>query len=190
MLKRLLPALMGALLVVTAGAVASENKPLTDDQAKRFVDTLPALDRLGEELREEGKTDKLEIATQPKSGEEFTPYSNAVAALKTEHPADYAKLGAAVKPHGFSADEWGHVGDRVIIAYLALEMEKQDPRSAAMMEGMDASMLDMVPPEMRDQLAATFAMMETVKNAPADDKAVVAKIKPQLDEYMGNAKKQ
>lgn len=186
MFQRIMPALMGALLIVSAAA-ASDVKPLTDDQTQRFIDTLPALDKLGEELRSDGKTDKLEIATEPKAGEDFKPYSNAVAALKAGYPGDYAKLGAAVKPHGFSADEWGHVGDRVIIAYLALEMEAQDPRSMAMMEGMDASMLQMVPPEMRAQLEATFALMETVKNAPAEDKAVVKKFKPQLDDYMAKS---
>lgn len=183
MILRMSMSALGALLLIVTGAIASDDKPLTEDQVKRFVATLPALDALGDELEAEGKTEDLVIETQPKAGAPFRPYSDAVAALKEKHPADHTRLTQAVKPHGFSAEEWGRVGDRVMIAWLALEMEEEDPRSMAMMEGMDKSMLDMAPPEMKAQLEATFAMLDTVKNAPEADKKAVAPFKDQIDEY-------
>ncbi len=173
-----------AVTFVAAGASLAGDAPLTEDQAKRFVKTLPALEALRKDMDAEGKSDHMTVATQPKAGEDFKPYSNAVATLKKDFPADHARLAKAVKPHGFSAKEWGDVGDRVMIAHLANKMQEEDPRTMEMMENMDRSMIDMMPPEMRERLAATFAMMETVKNAPAEDREVVAKVGDELDEYM------
>ncbi len=175
-------AFFGALIFWSAAFAG--DAPLTEDQAQRFVKTLPALEALKKEMDEEGKSEHMQVATRPKAGEEFKPYSNAVAALKKDFPADHARLAKAVKPYGFSAVEWGAIGDRVIIAHLANKMQEEDPRAMAMMENMDPSMIEMMPPEMRDQLEGTFAMMETVKNAPAEDRAVVAKVGNDLDAYM------
>lgn len=184
MFKTIIAAL--AFTFFAAGAAVAGDAPLTEDQAKRFVKTLPALEALKNEMDEEGKSEHMNVATRPKAGEPFKPYSNAVAALKKDFPADHARLAKAVKPFGFTAAEWGNVGDRVMIAHMANKMQNEDPRTMAMMENMDPSMIDMMPPEMRDQLASTFAMMETVKNAPAEDREVVAKVGDELDAYMEN----
>lgn len=183
MIFRIFMSALGALLLAATGALAGEGAPLTQDQVKRFVATLPALDALGEEFAAEGKSEELSIESRPKAGEPFRPYSGAVAALKERYPADHARLASAVRPHGFSTEEWGRVGDRVMIAWLALKMEEEDPRSMQMMEGMDQSMLSMVPPEMKAQLEATFAMMDTVRNAPEADKQAVAPFKDEIDRY-------
>ncbi len=158
--------------------------PLTEDQARRFVASLDAVDALGDRLEAEGKIENLRIDSRPKAGEAFRPYSAAVSALKEKHPSDHAKLSKALKAHGFSAADWGVVGDRVMAAYLAVTMEENDPRTLEMMDGMDASMMEMMPPEMRDQMEGVFAMMETVKNAPEADKRTVEAVKAELDAYM------
>ncbi len=173
-----------AVFLFTFGAASAGDAPLTEDQAKRFVKTLPALDELKKEMDDEGKSEHMRIATQPKAGEPFKPYSNAVAALKKDFPADHARLANAVRPYGFSAKQWGDIGDRLIIAHLANKMQKEDPRTMTMMENMDRSMIDMMPPEMQARLANTFAMMETVKNAPAEDREVAEKVSDELDAYM------
>lgn len=167
-----------------AATAFAGDKPLTEDEAKRFVASLYSVETLGEDLEAQGKIENLNVDAKPKAGEAFKPYSNAVTALSKKYPADHAKLAKAVKAHGFSADDWGVVGDRVMIAYMAVKMEEDDPQAMAMMEGMDASMLEMMPPEMRTQMEGAFAMMETVKNAPASDKAAIAAVKADLDAYM------
>ena len=173
-----------AFFFVNSAAALAGDAPLTEDQAQRFVKTLPALEELKKQMEDEGTSEKIQIATQPKAGEEFKPYSKAVATLKKDFPADHARLAKAVKPFGFSAKQWGDIGDRVIIAHLANKLQEDDPRTMQMMEGLDQSMIDMMPPEMRDRLAGTFAMMETVKNAPAEDRKVVKTVGDELDEYM------
>lgn len=181
MLRRLISII--SLLFFASAAFAGDT-PLTEDQAKRFVASLAAVDSLGDELQAQGKIENLNVDAKPKAGEAFKPYSNAVTALSKTYPADHAKLVKAVKAHGFSANDWGLVGDRVMIAYMAVKMEEDDPQAMAMMEGMDASMLEMMPPEMRTQMEGAFAMMETVKNAPEADKQAIASVKPKLDAYM------
>ncbi len=174
----------GAFVLLIAGASAEEQKPLTENQAKRFVASLESVDSMRDRLEAEGKIDNIEIATKPKPAEAFRPYSKAVTALKDKYPADHARLAKIVKTHGFSAKDWGDAGDRVMIAYMALKMQDEDPRTMQMMGSMDKSMLDMVPPEMRAQLESTFAMMEAVKNVPEADKIAVASVKGDLDAYM------
>ena len=176
-----------AFVFFIAGAigVAAEDKtdasPLTLDQAERFVATLPAVNALGASFEEEGKIEQLKIQNTPVPEKKFAPYSNAVSVMAEKYPDDLDRLNSVIAGQDFNATEWSHVGDRVMIAYLALKMEENDPDTMAMMEGFDESMLEMMPPEMHDQLAHTFVMMETVKNAPEADKLVVADIKDDLD---------
>lgn len=171
-------------LIIAFGAAAAGDAPLTEDQAKRFVNTLPALEALREKMETEGKAQSLEIASKPRSGEPFKPYTHAVAALKQRYPVDHARLTGAVKQQGFTAAQWAQTGDQVMIAYLALRMQEDDPRTIEMMEGMDASMMSMMPPEMRSRLEGAFALMEVVKNAPESDKKAVASVKNDLDAYL------
>ena len=187
MIHRILFAVAGLVLLFTTGAAAES--PLTTDQAKRFIATLAPLDALGDELEAQGKVEAMQVDTAPKAGEAFAPYTKAVAALKDKFPGDYAKLAKVAKAQNFSAEEWGAVGDRVMIAYMALKMREQDPKTTAMMQGMDKSMLDMVPPDMRAQLEQTFAMMETVKNAPEADIAAITPLKADLETYMNKQSK-
>ena len=169
--------------VCVTGAFAGD-APLSVDAAKRFVASLESVKSLGEAREAEGKTKQLQFEMMPKAGEAFRPYSNSVAALKTQYPADYAKLRAAVKPHGFGAEEWGGVGDRVMVAYLARKMEKENPGAMAEMQSIDPSMLEMMPPEMKQQMLQAQAMMEAISAASPQDKKVVAQVEDDLEAYM------
>lgn len=180
---RTIAAAASAAIIMTVGALAAD-APLTADTAKRFVASLEAVEQLGAELEAEGKTEQLQFDQQPKAGEAFKPYSKAMLALKEKYPGDYAKLRSAVKPHGFTVEDWGYAGDRVMVAYLALKMEEENPQALQQMQAMDKSMLDMLPPDMKAQFAQAMVMMETVQNAPAGDKEAVAAVKDDLDAYM------
>lgn len=175
--------LAGSFFLFASGAAAAD-APLTVDSAKRFVASLDSVKTLGEEFEAEGKTDTLEVDAIPKAGEPFQPYSKSVAALKKQYPQDYSKLNAAVHKHGFAAEEWGAVGDRVMVAYLARKMEKENPQAMAQMHAMDPSMLDMMPPEMKAQMMQAQAMMQTVAAASPEDKKIVAEVEADLDAYM------
>lgn len=171
------------LLLFTSTSFASAENPLTDEQVSRFVASLDGFSEFRDAMKDDEKIKNMEIDTRPKAGEKFQPYTRAVSELKEKYPNEHQKLSNIVKPHGFSATQWGNVADRVIIAYLAIKLSEEDPDTMAMLDGMDKSMLEMMPPEMRSQVEASFAMMETVKNAPEADKVVVRKKKAELDNY-------
>ncbi|MEX0645797.1 MAG: hypothetical protein WD076_10830, partial [Parvularculaceae bacterium] len=126
-------ALVGVLVAFAGAALADDPPPLTEADVTSFISTLDAANAFGDELDAAGKTDALEVAMQPTAGDAFKPYSNAVAAMKTKYPGDYAQLGAIVSPHGFSADDWAATGDRVITAYFAVKMDRENPGAAAQM---------------------------------------------------------
>lgn len=173
----------GSFFLFVSGAVAAD-APLSVDAAKRFVASLESVKTFGEELEAKGEAEQLLFDAKPKAGEAFKPYSKSVAGLKAKYPAEYSKLQSAVKPHGFGAEEWGAVGDRVIIAYLARKMDKENPDAMAQMQAMDPSMLDMMPPEIKTQIEQARAMMETVAAAPPADKKIVAEVEDDLDAFM------
>ena len=173
----------GSFFLIISNALAAD-APLTVDAAKRFVASLDAVKALGEQLEASGKTEQMQFDVQPKPGEEFRPYSKSVMAMKAKYPSDYAQLQKAVKSHGFGAEAWGVTGDRVMLAYMARKMEKENPGAMAQMHSMDASMLEMMPPEMKQQLAQAQAMMQTIAAAPPADKKVVAEVEAELDAFM------
>ncbi|GJL91103.1 hypothetical protein [Hyphococcus sp.] len=176
--------MIAATVMVFTNIALAADAPLTVDTAKRFVSSLESVESLGEEFVTNGKADKLMIDVQPKANEKFKPYSNAVFALKEKYPSDYSRLNSAVKPHGFSAEEWGAAGDRVMIAYMALKMEKENPQAMTQMQAMDPSMMAMLPPDMKQQFEQAQIMMETISSASDEDKKIVAEVADDLDDYM------
>ena len=182
-MKKLMMAI-GAAMLFAAGPAFAGEAALTADTAKRFVASLPSVESLGKKLEAEGRTDEMRVDTQPKPGEEFKPFSNAVKALKMKHPSDYGQLSSAVKPHGFNPEDWGLAGDQVMIAYLALMMEKENPGVMAQMEAIVPEMLKMMPPEMKAQMEQAKMMMATVAAASPEDKKAVSEVEDELDAYM------
>ena len=173
------------LIILFSGlsiASAADNA-LTEDQARRFIASLEDVDKLAKALEEAGDP-ALEINTQPKAGEEFSPYGRMIPVIKEKHQSVHKRLAAAVKPHGFSTDEWGETGDRLFIAYMAVKMDEENPGALAQMKAMDKSMLEMLPAAQRAQFESAMAMAETVEKAPAADKEVAKSVQKEMDAYV------
>ena len=162
---KMLTGLVAALFI--AGAAHAEN--LTEKDAGRFIATLDEVMALGKELEKK----ELDVKPQPVLGERFQPYKNAVAALKAEQPANYKKLDGIVSKQGFSPEAWGETGDKVMIAYIAAKLDQESPGAMKEMENMDPAMLDMMPPQMQGQMKMVMAMVQTVKDTPAEDKKAI-----------------
>lgn len=182
-MTRKLTAFLGALFVMFSPALAQTATPLTADEATRFVASLEETHAFGDALEKSGRADTLDIGA-PRPGEGFKPYSSAVKALKEQQPADHARLAAIVKPHGFTAESWGAVGDKVVIAYLAEKMERENPDAMKEMQAMDPAMLEQVPPEMKAQILGAMALVEAANNAPENDRETVRPLMDELDAVM------
>lgn len=184
-MTRMTAAVMSAVIALLAfgAAQAGETNALTSDEARRFVATLEDVQALGDRLEANGEAEALNIRTQPKAGEAFRPYSTAVAALKADYPAEHARLSAIVGQHGFSAQEWGAVGDQVMIAYLAEKMEQENPGALQQMAQMDSSMKEIMPAHMKEQMAAALALAQAAKDAPAENRAAIKPVMADLDAF-------
>ncbi|GAB4530290.1 MAG: hypothetical protein Kow00133_19020 [Amphiplicatus sp.] len=177
MSKIIAAALAGLVFMLAAAPFAAEpgadRAPLKGETVERFIATMPEVEAFGDALEASGRLEALKLETQPRLGEPFAPFSNTVEALAANHPDEHARLDAIVRPHGFTAASWGETGDRVVVAYLAEKMAQEDPEAMAQMTAMDRSMFDQLPPEMKAQIEAAFAMMETVRDADPADRAAV-----------------
>ena len=184
-MARFIVAALGAVLFAFSAA-AEEAKPLKTEEAKRFIETLEPTQALAEEIQAEGNAEALALEMRPKADEPFTPYTNAVTALKEHHPAVHGRLESIVSAHGFTTQSWASVGDKVMVAYLAERMEQENPQDFAHLEAMDPAMLEMMPDSVKEQMAAAFAMMNTVKNAPEADREAIQPVMDDLDAFMDN----
>src|SRR5690606_14835829 len=100
----------------------------------------------------------------PQSGEPLQPYTRSLEYLRDEQGEAYEAMGDIVEEHGFeSLEQWAGIGDRVMVAWLALQMEGNE------VGAITPEMLDQVPPQMRPQIERMLAMMEAVSNAPPED---------------------
>jgi hypothetical protein len=150
-----------------------------------YIDSLGPVRQLGEKLQAEGKQSFLEREITPRNGELFDPHTRGVKALQRESTADYSELGRIVRQYGFtSAESWALTGDRVVLAYGAIKAEAESPeilQLAQQMQGMDPQMLQLMPPEMRQQMEQAVSIARTLAQVPAADKQSVRPYTAQLD---------
>jgi hypothetical protein len=76
-----------------------------------------------------------------------------------------SEITSVAKRNGFgSLDEFATVGDDIMMAFIALQMEGQD--MAAMANQMPAEQLAMMPPNVRAQIETALRMAEVAKSVP------------------------
>jgi len=158
---------------------------LSQTSIEAYIQSLGPVRKLGEKLQAEGKQSFLEREITPRNGELFDPHTRGVKALQRESGKDYAELSRLVRQHGFtSAESWALTGDRVVLAYGAVKAEAESPeilRLAQQMQGMDPQMLQLVPPEMRQQMEQAVSIARSLALVPAEDKVSVRPYVGQLD---------
>lgn len=179
-MKRLI-ALVAAFALSIPPAFAAD--ALSADAARHFAQTLEPVQSFGDALEKEGKFNVLLGGGATVDGA-FKPYSAGVAALKAQLPNELGRLEAIVKPHGFTPEQWGAVGDRVMAAYMALRIEREQPGALAQVEQVDAAQIEKMPPEMRKQMLDFNAMVDALKKAPDADKAAVLPAMDAIDAHI------
>ncbi|MEX0617997.1 MAG: hypothetical protein WDZ76_10365 [Pseudohongiellaceae bacterium] len=169
-------AALASILILPIAAAQS----LTTEQASNFIESLDEVNTYAESLDPAVRTGALDEEFMPERGQPFAPYSRAADYLRGEHDAVYDDMDNIVADHGFSSLElWAETGDRVAVAYMALEMEETD------MQQITPEMLDQVPPQMREQMERALAVFETIRDAPPEDVEVLRPLASRLGEYMG-----
>jgi hypothetical protein len=164
-----------AFLLFALGLHAGQ-PALTDDQIRRYVASLQDLEELGDRIDE----DELDPAFDAEDGQVDlesmmkNPMSSAVAALEG-HEA-YGDFTRIVSRHGFATpQQWGEVGDRVVRAYMTLQMEREQPRVQEEMKQAlreienNPHMSAAQKEQMRTMLEQSMAGMKAMTGAPRED---------------------
>lgn len=171
------------LLLALVPVVRAE--PLQQLSVEAYVNSLEPVRQLSERMQAEGRRDFLQQEVLPKSGEPFDPHQRGVKLLQRDSIDDYRELGRVVQQHGFtSAESWARVGDRVVLAYGAIKAEAESPeilQMAAQMEAMDPQMLQLLPPDARQQMDQALAIARAIAAVPQADRELVRPYVGQLD---------
>jgi hypothetical protein len=170
------------LLALLPAVRASTLEPMA---IEAYIDSLKAVRQLGEKLQAEGQRGFLEREIVPREGQPFDPHARAVKTLQRDFAADYQALGQIVRRHGFtSAESWAALGDRIVLAYGAIKAEAESPtilQLARQGQGIDAQLLQLLPPAQRRQMAQAVSMARALAQVPAADKRAVRPYTARLD---------
>lgn len=173
----LLRGLIGSVGVLALVSGAAQAASFTAQQADTFADCLTPLSEFAKANEDAFTNDDIELVKDGK----IAIYSAHIAALKADHPDLYKSVDGISKTCGFSgADEFAAVGDPVMAAYMARDIEPMP----AEMQNMPPEMLAHMPP----MAIQGFAMAKALAAVPADDIALIsdelaAKLEAASDEF-------
>ena len=158
---------------------------LTAARIEKFLDSVTDVDSFGEELKAAGHEDIVSSNMKVHENGKFSPYQMSIDALKKDRVADYKKLGAIVKKHGFkSQEDWASAGDGVMLTYSALKAGGNMPDYEEMTAQMTPETMAMMPPEAKAQMEAAMVMMKTLSSVTEEQKAVVSPYVSRIDEWI------
>ena len=172
--------LLVTLFVSLALSLPAFALELTDQNVQKWMQSYSA-------IMDWSKTqDKKELEFLEKEQAANTPefdalFTNAMKGMKNHKI--YGEFTGVLKKNGYSnPDEWAQLGDRIMAATLAVEMEKHEANSgqtrAQMKQAMDAIMNNPnMTPEQKAQMQQMMGMgnqmMDVASNVPAKDKEVI-----------------
>lgn len=116
-----------------------------------------------------------------------SPFSNGVEAARLAGVDD--EIAALVGAHGFSLDEWGATGDRIMRAYMALQMEGQPDMTSKLNETIqqmeNAPGLSTVQKnQMISSLMRTLDIYNMMRDAPVSDIEAVRPLADTIEQSM------
>ena len=183
--RQLLPILILCVTQFTLGAASASAEALTSDRVQAFLASLSAAQALEPELeaiQDEMEAESMDADTAAPDFSQI--FSNTVRNMRGQ-PV-YQRLEGIVQEHGFSdLQQWSRTGDRIFRAWMAIEMQEQEPQAqreiAAAMAEIDNSphMTDAEKAQMRAMMEGALSAMESAGSAPQED---LDAIRPHLDE--------
>lgn len=171
MIKRLLIVLSSFFVFAAAQAAAGN---FTPQDVKNFIKVSEQLDGLEDRYPDAD----LGINTNDPSAfsQMIDENGNLIAYQRImknmpEGPARQEVI-TAIKGNGFpSTDKFTKIADSIIMAYMSIELGKQDMNG---MDQMTPEMLAMMPPSVQEQMGPVIKLMSAAKNVPQEDKDTLA----------------
>ncbi len=175
--------------LLSAGALAQEGPPLTEDRINGFVASIVALEEWGDEHEEE--VDAIEDIFGRETMDDMTnPFAAASRIIESQSWAD--EVVEIVQDHGFrDLEDWARTGNRIFMAFMAIQMDvNKAEMEAGLAEALkqidNSDMSEDQKEQMRQMLVGTTEMARVYADVSEADKKAVA---PFLDllENMGNS---
>lgn len=156
-------------------------EPLTRSKIQGFIDSIAAIEAEVPELEE--LDDEMMEQGDPQMPDFDRLVSSSIEKMRGNDA--YDRIEDLVEEYGFdSIEDWSRTGDRVYRAWMAIEMEQQNPAAQQQMDQALAE-LENDPRLSAEQKAQMRAMMEgamgamrSASTAPAED---IAAVRPHLD---------
>ncbi len=174
-----------ALCLLLVSLPALSKQPLTTEKVGKWLDSMQAMDEWSKRHPEMVK--KLrEQAMSAKSESAAPSFKRSADAARAAGVA--SQVEAVIRPFGFSSlDDWGAYGDRVMSAFMALNMREQHA-GEMMRKQLEALEKDTNIPAaqkqaMRQQMKKMQAMMESFASAPKADVEAVRPLLPRFEAF-------
>lgn len=155
-----------------------------DADIQGFIDAMPEMRAIADRHDDEMQEYKRAFMRDRKQ-KVREPFGNALKSIKGK--AIYGEVDAAAREHGFDgAPDWAHKGDRIVNAYVSLEMANRAPQmqqhlaAARQMIESNPNFTAEQRKNMLAQLDQGAGMMEGW-NASEADKAIVARRRNDLE---------
>jgi hypothetical protein len=165
-------------------AFPAHAQSLTEDRVRAFIDSMKEAETLATKYEDELEALQQADPANRHDGDMSRMFSRSLEAIKGHE--FYGELESLADDHGFdSVEEWATTGDQVFQAWMALEMEQQDPAMQAEMEAAMAEMennphmSEAQKAQMRAMMQSATTSMRTAQQAPESAKAAV---RPFVDE--------
>lgn len=174
------------LCCVLLWGTAAMAQGLTQDEAERFIDSLPEATTLGQQLQDSDKAEQFSQVMSPSKDKPYAPYTRGAAFMKMETPELYRTMGKIAEKHGFdSVESWARIGDRVMAAFMAIEVEKMPEASRKTAENMTPEMLDSMPANVRARIEGAMVMLAMTKTVSGADLTLMRKLAPRMRQQLG-----
>ncbi|RAU19583.1 hypothetical protein DN062_00400 [Nitrincola tibetensis] len=184
-MKQWLVSTFAVCMLLVFGSASAQMTTLDPQSIDAYLNSLPKVEALGRKLENEGKGDAWLKEVTPEIGQNFNPHQQGVTLLSQEEPDAYQELTQIIRQHNFtSAERWAEVGDRIILAYGALKAESESPEMFAMAAEFDSvnpQMLQMLPPEIRQQVEQAMQIVRAFAQVSDSDKQQVRPFLSRID---------
>ncbi len=174
-----------ALCLLLVSLPALSKQPLTTEKVGKWLDSMQAMDKwshahpqMVNKLREQAMSAKRDSA--PPS------FKRSADAARAAGVAD--QVEAVIRPFGFaSLDDWSAYGDRVMSAFMALNMRQRDT-GEMMRKQMEALEKDSSIPAaqkqaIQQQMKQMRAMMTSFASVPKADVEAVRPLLPRFEAF-------
>lgn len=174
--------LMAALLMMATSVWADE---LSNQEIEQFIASMEKLQTMDEEFQ------AFEADDEDKSQMPDTDHLVSEGLARLRGNKLYDKVDSIVRDYGFdNAEAWSQTGDRVLDAYIALQMKGKSGSAQSQMDKalreMDenSQMTPAQKEQMRAMMAQSMASMKSFAEAPPEDMAAVKPYQDRLDQVM------